>query len=251
MSKTQTKTHIHRAKDGLYYQDYMSMREANMKFNNAHLNSLGLGKSFNEKTRKTPPSNKNKKKRKAPPITLSGGEVRRSNRVRMVTPEFTLLPDGIAEPRKRPKVSPGSRSNVQRKLEFCELEALKNLPDWLDGMETFLLNVPHGNSNKVVSRDNARSVMKQTRRMVSGMGVEYHHWKEGVVWKKGVKIDLSMDFDALHEDATQFEAIHGRDLGNGWLMRHAIRKLQCYQQYLATERKESSDNVVDSSETGA
>ena len=234
MSTRETKTHTHRAKDGLYYKDYTSMVEANVKFNNARLERLGLGDSFKEKIRKKSPNNKKKKRVvETPPQS----EVRRSNRMRMVTPEFGTLPETFVEPRKkRPKTAPGSRSNVQRKLELCELEALKNLPDWLDGMETFLLTVPHGNGNKVVSRDNARSVMKQTRRMVSGMGIEYHHWKEGVVWKKGVKIDLRMDFDALHDEATEFEAIHGRDLGNGWLMRHAIRKLQCYQEYLASTK---------------
>jgi len=238
MSKRETKTHTHRAKDGLYYSDYQSMVNANVKVNNARLEKLGLGESFNKKD-KAPKKNNNKQKRKAPP-TPSNGELRRSNRVRMVTPEFSLLPETFLEPRNRKKTA-GSRSNAQRKLEVHELEALKNLPDWLDGMEEFLLTVPHGGNNKVVSRDNARCVMRQTRLMVAGMGIEYHNWEEGVIWKKGVKIDLSMDFEALHEEATAFEAEHGRDRGNGWLMRHALRKLQCYQQYLANKGTGTED----------
>lgn len=235
MSKIETETHTHRAKDGLYYKDYESMRDANVKANNFRLEKLGLGDSY---LKQKAANNKNKKRKTpakppSPPVT----ELRRSNRVRMVTPEFPLLDEEALVPRpKKKKPPPGSRA-----FDPNEMEALKNLPNWLEGMEEFLLTVPHGAGNKVVSRDNARSVMKQTRRMVGGLGIEYHHWDEGVVWKKGVKFDLSMNFDALHDEAVEFEAKHGRDLGNGWLMRHPIRKLQCYQEYLADKNKESEE----------
>ena len=241
MSKTETKTHTHLAKDGLYYRDYQEMVAANVRVNNERLAQLGLGDSPLQKLKAA--KKKNNKKKRKPPSIRTTGELRRSNRMRQVTPEYSLLPETFVDSHVRKKIKAGSRSNAQRQLELHELEALKNLPDWLDDFEEFLLTVPHGGNNKVVSPDNARSVMKQTRRMVAGMGIEYHHWDEGVIWMKGVKIDLGMDFDELHQDATAFEAEHGRDLGNGWLMRHAIRKLQCYQEYVANKGKATKENA--------
>lgn len=231
MSKQRTATHIHQAKDDLFYPSYEAMRDANVRVNNARMQELGLGGSF----QKTKP--KKKSKRKAPPPSPPIGELRRSNRVRMVTPEFNLLPDELTMTRQVKKKRPTGSGSRSATLQPHELEALKDLPNWLDGMEEFLLTVPHGNANRVVSPDNAKTVMRQTRRMVAGVGIEYHRWEDGIVWKKGVKIDLSMDFDALFDEAVEFEAQHGRDLGNGWLMRHPIRKLQCYQEYLAEKNK--------------
>lgn len=224
MSETQTQEHTHKAKDGLYYDNYMAMRDANVRVNEAHLRSLGL-EDFKKKHKKKP-----KKKSKMSPTTPQKA-VRRSSRMRSVTPMFPAgLPEDFREsPKKKHRTSP----IAGRKLELSDdiRSSLKNLPSWLKDMETFLLTVPHGNGYKVVSRENARCVMKQVRCMVSGDGISYHHWPEGVFFKKGVHVDLSMDFDTLHDEATEFEALHGRDLGNGWLMRHAIRKMQCYQQY--------------------
>lgn len=224
MSETQTKKHTFLAKDGLYYDDYMAMRDANVRMNEAHLRMLGLDE-FKKKHKKKP-----KKKPKVSPTTPQKA-VRRSRRMRTVTPEFHAgLPDDFREsPKKKHRTSPSAR----RKLELSDdmRSLLKNLPSWLKDMETFLLTVPHGNGYKVVSRDNARCVMKQVQCMVSGDGIGYHRWPEGVIFKKGVHMDLSMDFDTLHDEASEFEAVHGRDLGNGWLMRHPIRKMQCYQEY--------------------
>lgn len=107
-----------------------------------------------------------------------------------------------------------------------------NNDHWLDDFQNFLLQVPHGNSHRVVSQQNAKAVLKQVRRMVSGEGITYHHWKNGTYFKKGVKIHLGMNMDVLLEEAVNMENNYGRDLGNGWLMRHPIVKLKCYQLYL-------------------
>ena len=67
--------------------------------------------------------------------------------------------------------------------------------------------------NKVVSRDNARSVMNQVRKMVSGVGITYHHWSKGSYFKQGVKIHLGMNLNSLYDEAVEMEENHGRDLG--------------------------------------
>ena len=225
MSETETATHEYfLAKDGKVYNTYTELVEANKRRNEEHIKMLGLH-TFVKETKS--PVVKKKKRQKV----VTPEEVRRSSRVKRVTPEFVALPDNFVEPRKKKRKVESS----SRKIELSEGDRakLRDLPDWLDDMEDFLLAVPHGKGNKVVSRDNARTVMRQVKKMVSGIGIDYHHWEEGVIFEKDVCIDLSMDMDALHDKAVAFETDHGRDLGNGWLMRHAIRKMQCYQEYLA------------------
>ena len=108
---------------------------------------------------------------------------------------------------------------------------------WIDQMHTFLLTVPHGRSFKTVSEDNARMVARQVRLLASGKGVTYRHWGEGVVFAQDRPIDLSANFDELYQEAQEFEDIHGRDLGNGWLLRHPIVKMQNYQHYLLSHKE--------------
>ena len=52
-------------------------------------------------------------------------------------------------------------------------KSLEAAEGWLDDMSDFLETVPHGRNDKVVSADNARSVMKMVRILASGSGVTY------------------------------------------------------------------------------
>uniref|UniRef100_A0A7S1BHT7 Uncharacterized protein n=2 Tax=Corethron hystrix TaxID=216773 RepID=A0A7S1BHT7_9STRA len=106
-------------------------------------------------------------------------------------------------------------------------------------MSIFLQKVPHGNHSKTVSEANARMVMRQVRLLASGAGVTYHHWPKKVVFCKNRPIDLSENFEALFREAQQYEDQYGRDLGNGWLMRHPIVKLMNYQEYRLEHQKTS------------
>lgn len=225
MSKKETKRNRFLSKDGLWYRDYQSAVEANKRHNQNHLRKLGLDKSFMDSVK---PKKSPKKKRPAPsPLPV---DLRRSKRMRSVTPDFfDGLPHSFVDSKPKPKriVPRPARTTVSEE----DRALLKDLPNWLDEMENFLLTVPHGNAYKVVSRDNCRSVMRQVKRMVSGIGITYHHWNGKVAFKKGIKIHLGMDFNHLYQEAVSFENEHGRDLGNGWLMRHPIVKLQCYQEY--------------------
>jgi hypothetical protein len=102
---------------------------------------------------------------------------------------------------------------------------------WMNEMEVWLKEVPHGNSQKVVSVDNARSVMRQVRRLALGEGITYLHWPVGTFFYKDTKVNLSFDFGQMHDEAVRIEDTHGRDKGNGWLLKHPIRKLELYQEY--------------------
>ena len=92
-----------------------------------------------------------------------------------------------------------------------------------------------------LSAQNLRSVMRQVEKLVSGVGITYHHWNESVVFAANTKIKLQDDFDALHGQAQDFEDEHGQDLGNGWLLRHPIQKLANFQRYYALAK---SNNEV-------
>ena len=40
-----------------------------------------------------------------------------------------------------------------------------------------------------------------------------------------------MDFPSLREQAAAHERKYGRDLGNGWAIRHPLAKLELFQQF--------------------
>ena len=79
--------------------------------------------------------------------------------------------------------------------------------------------------------DDDTQVMRQVRVLVSGKGIYYKHWDEGVSCFKNRSITLATDFVKLWEEAKDFENKHGRDRGNGWLLLHPITKLLCFQIY--------------------
>jgi hypothetical protein len=107
--------------------------------------------------------------------------------------------------------------------------------DWISEMYTFLLKVPHGqgHSKKTVSQTNAERVMCKVRQLMSGDGISYHHWPDGTIFGRNLQIDIrSTNFTHLLDEAIEFEETYGKDLGNGWLLRHPIEKLRLFQEYL-------------------
>ena len=108
---------------------------------------------------------------------------------------------------------------------------------WMDDMKIFLLTVPHGKTNKTINHDNTQKVMVTVRKLVSGEGISYHRWPKGKIFAKNEPISLmSTDFDELLIRAELWESKYGKDLGNGWLMRHGIRKLKEYQKYCSHQQ---------------
>ena len=66
--------------------------------------------------------------------------------------------------------------------------------------------------------------------------MEYHHWPAGVVFRKGEPVTLQDDLAQIKEDAKDFEAQHGRDLGNGWLLNHPLQKMILFRDHLAATK---------------
>ena len=73
-------------------------------------------------------------------------------------------------------------------------------------------------------------------KLVTGVGVDYHHWPAGVVFRKGEPVTLQDDLVQIKEDAKDFEAQHGRDLGNGWLLNHPLQKMILFRDHLAATK---------------
>ena len=102
---------------------------------------------------------------------------------------------------------------------------------WLNEMEHWLQVIPHGNRHHVVSQANAQSVMRQVKKLVAGDGITYCGWDDGVIFYNNVNVDLSFDFEQMYEEARDFEDLHGKDKGHGWLLLHPIKKLQLFKEY--------------------
>lgn len=120
-------------------------------------------------------------------------------------------------------VTPERPWKVQRTLE--------GNVSWIEEMKQWLLTVPHGRG-KVASEANAKTVLSKVRKLASGSGIHYAGWPEGITFYKGEKVDLSYDFDTMFEEAEQFEETYGKDKGHGWALRHPIKKLKLYQEYV-------------------
>ena len=49
-------------------------------------------------------------------------------------------------------------------------------------------------------------MIRQVTKLVTGVGVEYHHWPAGVVFRKGEPVTLQDDLAEIKEEAKDFEA---------------------------------------------
>lgn len=219
------------AKDGIVYQSYAEMVEANKTFNEAHLKSLNLDKFKPAKVPRKSTARSSPTKTKV----LSNAQVRRSNRVRKAPPEnpglslveLEIVERSVRRVKKRKKVA---SENSMPFLSETERDSLKDLPHWIEDMERYLLEEEN------LSQQNFRSVMRQVERLASGQGITYGRWKEGTYFMKGEKVNLSANFDKLYDEAVSFEDYEGRDLGNGWLLRHPIKKMQNFQYYTFSKK---------------
>ena len=168
MSRESDEAHQHLARDGLYYATYQEMRNANVKSNEKRLRELGLDKMKVGRNIRPPTT----PKRKTPTITTPSSfesPMRRSNRVRRVTPERPgLEEDPFSEPpAKRTKTSRSRRtfSVAARSMPDDDRKLLENLPDWLNSMEEYLRNEEN------LSNQNVTSVMRQVAKLSTGVGI--------------------------------------------------------------------------------
>jgi hypothetical protein len=250
-----TETHIHLSKNGLYYPSYQEMCDANHRSNQRHLKSMGLldGPLLQKSVSRPSSSKKTAIRKKSTPHKAGqtvAAPIRRSGRLRKeepVGPAATIFMNGCSSSdlflddlereirvpaNKRKKPSPRSSKQQQKEsttpLTAAQREKLSNLfPNcsWLQGLETYLLKEDQ------ISHANFRNVMRQAEKFATGQGITYpKHWGH-VAFAKSECIDMTCDLDALHARAVDHEDEYGRDLGNGWLLRHPITKMRNFQSY--------------------
>lgn len=57
-------------------------------------------------------------------------------------------------------------------------------------------------------------------------------WPKNKVFQKGVKVNPMSDLIELLHQGQDYENKFGRDRGNGWLLRHPLKKLLLFQQFI-------------------
>jgi hypothetical protein len=86
-----------------------------------------------------------------------------------------------------------------------------------------------------ISTQNERNVMRQVTKMANGEGVRYesakYGWPEGCYFLKGTRVNPLSDLVELMNKAVEAENKWGIDRGNGWLLRHPLKKLLLFQQF--------------------
>lgn len=267
----ETDVYTYQAKDKLYYKSYQDLVSANIQYNQQHLNKLGLGGGNNTNKRKSNNTStaSNKKSKKIPKTTTT--EPRRaSQRLRNVPVKDMNVLDTLDElentsikKKKTWTKIRGSNTTTTKSFQTLNEEELMKLKEyfdkqdgddevWMDDMHHWLLKVPHGwkDNQKTVSEPNARSVMRQVRKLVidgsKGVGIMYHHWDDNIEfcwWKTAPGYDndddeenttptksksnddnnsrpkqhiFTCDLQHIYNLAQEMEDTHGRDLGNGW-----------------------------------
>lgn len=207
------KTTQHLAKDGKYYMTYEEKRAANIRYNQEHLKAKGLDReSFALlKKKQTSPRVKRPTRKLQQEEELDHTMVRRSStRQRTAPASFQMLDDGnIDRIIARPKQKKRHIVNNTVTLTAEERNKLRKDVEWMEELEDYL------KTKEQLSHQNLRSVMRQVEKLVSGEGVTYSQWEEGVFFAKGSPVQLADNLDDLYEQAVHFEEEHGRDRGNG------------------------------------
>jgi len=110
-----------------------------------------------------------------------------------------------------------------------ELITKKMEEDFLGKFEDYLTEVDE------LSEQNRRNVMRQVKKLHMGEGITYeskaYGWPDGCYFMKGKEIGPTDDIIHLMEIAQTCEDDWGQDHGNGWLLRHPLKKLYMFQQY--------------------
>ena len=114
------------------------------------------------------------------------------------------------------------KARAQDPFRACEWDYeiawMKQFAEWLEDHDK-------------ISRQNARTILRQVTLLAKGAGIGYKHWPKSVVYLPGTVVDLNFNFDSMLLKAKWYEHKYGEDKGHGWLLRHPLKKLQRYQQY--------------------
>ena len=209
--------------------EYELQRNERIAANQAFLAELGLGgtgQKLPKRQKRAPakPKRKVEEHEKSKSVRLAGGPAP----IERLADDPRSYADFVEsrERRKRaPRVEASPLTDEQREgLGDFGMEAFY---DWLGTTTKY---------HKEISPDNRKTVIRQVTKLVTGVGVDYHHWPAGVVFRKGEPVTLQDNLAEIKDDAKEFEAEHGRDLGNGWLLNHPLQKMILFRDHLAATK---------------
>lgn len=157
-----------------------------------------------------------------------------------------VTPEKPTRKRQAERTSPAvSPKKIRVKMEFGSVKS--NIEDptnneinpaefahWLGKIHT-------GKRGNPLSESNFRSVMNRVRDLASGDGISYKNWPASVRFHKDQPFNLSVDFHTMLLEAKSYEKRYGRDLGNGWLLSHPIKKVALFKDYVEAKRQERAN----------
>lgn len=231
MADEPSETHQFRARDGLYYDSYEKMRDANVRMNQLKLKEMGLDRYTKKENRRpshlssssTTTGATPKRKKSLPTVAAATDApvepLRRSERTPRQSSLWSPDPDEL-RPKKRTKsltTEKQKKTTHKKKDEWDSpiLEALReNLKEkakldkhWYAQFQQYW--------EPQISQQNYRTICRQVEKLISGKGISYHHWPNEVCFHKDKSIDMSMDLNSLYQLACSYEAEYGPDLGKG------------------------------------
>lgn len=229
--------------------EYELEREANIKRNHEKLVQLGLAPAARAECLSTPPALARKRvvreaehaaERRCSPrlLELQQEEPRRSYRPARAASgqENDDFATPGASPAKKPKARRGRGS--QPELSNEELRALGarfGSTEWLVEIEERFLRDPVASRSffNAQSDANVQTVMRQLHKMASGDGIPHPRNKDAPPFLAGKALTVEHEVGALLLDADDWLDEWGRDLSNGWLLKHPLKKLLAFQQFLS------------------
>lgn len=231
--------------------EYELLRLERIKRNQARLEELGLvDKPWNNKQQPKKKKKKTTPRKKAK--TPRPGQERRSKRLSKAPPGQLLQLsnhhedevvveqdadfDTDADEEKEPYEAKISVRQVRRQVNLdrdkysVSKEDMQNLRGGMDAEAVIAKLQEFLRYHDKISDSNERRVMPQASKLLRGEGIGYIHWK-GKMFHKGDKITLMDDIVALYDEAIECEDKWGKDLGNGWLLKHPLKKLLIFQSF--------------------
>lgn len=210
--------------------DYELLRLQRIKRNQDRLASLGLLHKYKHIKRivKTP-SRKATKKIVSPSPRTSR---RLQNKPAAVAPlledppRIKLSGSRHSRPRRIVEELTPTTLSPEQKKRIC---SRVSPDDFLDKLQDYLVDVENASSANIAR------VLRSMKKLTSGQGVRAPQWPDDCYLLRGQKIGPEADVAELIERGRECEDDWGRDLGNGWLYSHPLRKLALFQRHLLEE----------------
>ena len=240
---------------------YEIERDERIKRNKAFLESLGLGDGPKLVVAKKPPT------ARAPKKPRAAGPKRRSPRTKASDPNYTSMQvdtsmedakDGDYDSDDWDSDEDDEDAPAFRRPRRAAVEPLTDAQraklagaGWVAGFEKWLRK---GDGRTApASKSNIARCMPQVKKLAAGAGIKYYRWNRGDAengFLVGVSVDMASDLVQHWHDGKDHEARFGKDLGNGWVLNHPLKKLVLYQWFL-NETGADADAAAVEADAGA